>query len=90
MSTIRGHDHMKILVVSTPMTGHLNPLLAIGSILIAGGHELAFLTGSPLRSRVQRFKANFYPLPNEADINANDIVMSDEVKAAPLGPQWRA
>jgi MGT family glycosyltransferase len=88
MSTIRGHDRMKILVVSTPMTGHLNPLLAIGRILIAEGHELAFLTGSPLRSRVERLKANFYPLPKEADINANDIVMSDEVKAAPLGPQW--
>jgi UDP:flavonoid glycosyltransferase YjiC (YdhE family) len=88
MSTIRGHDHMKILVVSTPMTGHLNPLLAIGHILIAEGHELAFLTGSPLRSRVARFKADFCPLPKEADINGNDIVMSDEVKAAPLGPQW--
>lgn len=89
MSKIGRDDHMKSLVVSTPMTGHLNPLLAIGHILIAEGHELAFLTGSPLRSRVARFKANFCPLPKEADINANEIVMSDEVKAAPLGPQWR-
>src|SRR6201991_1355098 len=88
MSAIGRDDHMKILVVSTPMTGHLNPLLGVGRILIAEGHELAFLTGSPLRSRVLRFEANFHSLPKEADINANDIVMSDEVKAAPLGPQW--
>ncbi len=28
---------MKILIASTPATGHLNPLLAIGHILIAEG-----------------------------------------------------
>ena len=37
---------MKILIASTPATGHLNPLLAIGRILIAEGHEIIFLTGS--------------------------------------------
>jgi hypothetical protein len=34
--------HMKILIASTPATGHLNPLLAIGRFLIAEGHEIAF------------------------------------------------
>ena len=58
---------MKILVVSTPLTGHLNPLLAIGRILIAEGHELAFCTGTPLRSRVERFEGRFYPLPKAAE-----------------------
>ena len=47
MSTVRGHDHMKILIVSTPMTGHLNPLLAIGSILIAEGHETRLFDREP-------------------------------------------
>jgi UDP:flavonoid glycosyltransferase YjiC (YdhE family) len=35
---------MKILIASTPATGHLNPLLAVGRILIAEGHEVAFLS----------------------------------------------
>ncbi len=35
---------MKILIASTPATGHLNPLLAIGRILIAEGHEVVGLT----------------------------------------------
>jgi hypothetical protein len=37
MSTTRRNDQMRILVVSTPGIGHLNPLLAIGRILIAEG-----------------------------------------------------
>lgn len=88
MSTIGRDDHMKILVVSTPGTGHLNPLLAIGRILIAEGHELAFLTGTSLRSRVERFEAKFYPLPEEADLTAQDVITSDEMKGVPPGPQW--
>jgi UDP:flavonoid glycosyltransferase YjiC (YdhE family) len=88
MSTIGRNDHMKILVVSTPGTGHLNPLLAIGRILIAEGHELAVLTGTSLRSCVDRFEAKFYPLPEEADLSAQDVITSDEMKAVPPGPQW--
>jgi UDP:flavonoid glycosyltransferase YjiC (YdhE family) len=79
---------MKILVVSTPLTGHLNPLLAIGRILIADGHELAFFTGTPLRSRVERFEGRFYPLPKEADLSLQDILASDEMKDVQPGPQW--
>jgi UDP:flavonoid glycosyltransferase YjiC (YdhE family) len=79
---------MKILVVSTPLTGHLNPLLAIGRILIADGHELAFFTGTPLRSRVERFEARFYPLLKEADLSLQDILASDEMKDVQPGPQW--
>jgi hypothetical protein len=79
---------MKILVVSTPLTGHLNPLLAIGRILIAEGHELAFFTGTPLRSRVERFEARFYPLPKKADLRLQDIIASDEMKDVQPGPQW--
>jgi UDP:flavonoid glycosyltransferase YjiC (YdhE family) len=36
---------MKILVASTPATGHLNPLLAIGHILIAEGQEVVDFIG---------------------------------------------
>ena len=34
---------MKVLIVSTPATGHLNPLLPIGRSLMEEGHEVVFL-----------------------------------------------
>ena len=40
---------MKKLIASTPATGHLNPLLATGRILIAEGHEVVDLSGGALR-----------------------------------------
>jgi UDP:flavonoid glycosyltransferase YjiC (YdhE family) len=44
---------MKILIASTPGMGHLNPLLAIGCILIAEGHEIVGLSGNALRERIE-------------------------------------
>ena len=53
---------MKILIASTPATGHLNPLLAIGRFLMDEGHQIAFLSGSALRSPIERIGAKFYAL----------------------------
>src|SRR5262249_52068028 len=66
-------DHMKILLASTPATGHLNPLLAIGRLLIAEGHEVAFLSGSALRSPIERIGARFYAFPAGADFDLRDF-----------------
>jgi MGT family glycosyltransferase len=78
---------MKILVVSTPATGHLNPLLAIGRILTAEGHELVFLTGSSLRGRIEPTGAKFHPLPKEADLDHRNTLTADEIRTIPPGPQ---
>jgi len=56
-------DHIKILIASTPATGHLNPLLAIGHILVAEGHEVVGLTGSAFRERIENIGAEFRPFP---------------------------
>ena len=80
---------MKILIASTPATGHLNPLLAIGRILIAEGHELAFLSGSVLRSRIEAIGAEFHALPEGADFDLRDIgSVAPELKDIPPGPEW--
>ena len=80
---------MKILIASTPATGHLNPLLAIGRILIAEGHELAFLSGSVLRSRIGAIGAEFHALPEGADFDLRDIgSVAPELKSIPPGPDW--
>jgi MGT family glycosyltransferase len=78
---------MKVLIVSTPATGHLNPLLAIGRILMAEGHELVFMTGTFLRGRIESTGAKFHPLPKEADLDHREILTADELKTIPPGPQ---
>jgi len=62
---------MKILLASTPATSHLNPLLSIARILMADGHEVAFLSGSVLRDRIEAIGANSMPfLPEPTSICA--------------------
>ena len=80
---------MKILIASTPATGHLNPLLAIGRILIAEGHEIVGLTGTSLRVRVEGIGAKFRPLPAGADFDPQDpLSVVPELKTIPPGPEW--
>jgi UDP:flavonoid glycosyltransferase YjiC (YdhE family) len=54
---------VRILIASTPATGHLNPLLAIGRILIAEGHEIVGLSGNALRERIESIGAKSAPFP---------------------------
>jgi MGT family glycosyltransferase len=80
---------MKTLLASTPATGHLNPLLAIGSFLIAEGHEVALLSGSALRSPIERIGARFYAFPAGADFDLRDFAtVAPELKTIPPGPEW--
>src|SRR3981189_508259 len=80
---------MKILIASTPATGPLNPLLAIGHILIAESHQVAFLSGSALRSRIEGIGAPFHAFPAGADFGLRDIPsVVPEIKDLPPGPEW--
>jgi UDP:flavonoid glycosyltransferase YjiC (YdhE family) len=54
---------MRVLIASTPLTGHLNPLLAIGSALINDGHEVVGLSANVMRDRIERVGAAFPPFP---------------------------
>ncbi|SHK51223.1 UDP:flavonoid glycosyltransferase YjiC, YdhE family [Bradyrhizobium lablabi] len=80
---------MKILIASTPATGHLNPLLAIARILMVDGHEIAFLSGSVLRDRIEEIGAKFYALPAGADFDLRDFAsVAPELKTVPPGLDW--
>jgi UDP:flavonoid glycosyltransferase YjiC (YdhE family) len=80
---------VKILIASTPATGHLNPLLTIGRILIAEGHEVVGLSGSALRERIEGIGAEFRPLPAGADFDLRDLLsVVPELKNIPPGPEW--
>jgi MGT family glycosyltransferase len=80
---------MKILLASTPATGHLNPLLAIGRFLIDEGHEIAFLSGNALRDPIERIGAAFYGFPAGADFDLRDFAtVAPELKTIPPGLEW--
>jgi MGT family glycosyltransferase len=80
---------MKILIASTPATGHLNPLLAIARILIAENHEVVVLTGTALRDRVEGNGVKFHALPAGADFDPRDLLAAvPELKNMPPGLEW--
>jgi MGT family glycosyltransferase len=80
---------MKILLASTPATGHLNPLLAVAHILISGGHDVTVLSGSLLRDRIETAGAEFRPLPPGADLDFRDVLaVIPELRDIPPGPEW--
>ena len=80
---------MKILIASTPATGHLNPLLAITRILLAEGHEVIFLTGSAFHACIESTGAKFVALPMRADFDLREIhSVAPELKRIPPGLEW--
>ena len=82
-------DRVKILIASTPATGHLNPLLTIGRILIAEGHEVVGLSGSAFREPIEGIGAEFRPLPAGADFDVRDFdTVAPELKNIPPGLEW--
>jgi UDP:flavonoid glycosyltransferase YjiC (YdhE family) len=64
---------MKVLIAATPLMGHLNPLLAIGYMLVNEGHEVVVISSSVMRSRVEAIGAEFRPFPGQADLDLRDI-----------------
>ena len=80
---------MKVLIASTPATGHLNPLLAVAHGLIDERHDVAFLTGSALRPRIETIDARFWAFPAGADIDVRELdSLVPELKNIAPGPEW--
>jgi MGT family glycosyltransferase len=80
---------MKILMASTPATGHINPLLALGHVLMAEGHELVVLSGSWLQDRIEHTGAQFRALPGRADGDLRNIgTFAPELAELPPGYEW--
>jgi UDP:flavonoid glycosyltransferase YjiC (YdhE family) len=80
---------MKILVASTPATGHLNPLIAIATFFIEDGHEVVFLSGTAHRGRIEGCGAAFRPLPGSADFDARNIeTFAPELTMIEPGMDW--
>jgi hypothetical protein len=80
---------MNTLMVSTPATGHINPLLGGARVLIAEGHNVVCLSGSALRNRIESAGAGFRALPPTTDFDLNDpFATAPELKLIPPGLEW--
>src|SRR6478735_11082378 len=62
-----------VLIASTPVRGHVTPLLAVAEALVAAGDRVRFLTGARYRDDVTATGAEFLPLPPEADYDDRDM-----------------
>ncbi len=76
---------MKVLITATPLTGHINPLLAIGRMLIEEGHEVVGLCANVMRSHIEGIGATFRPFPGDADVDLSDRDALPEWKNIPPG-----
>lgn len=52
---------MNVLIAATPLTGHVNPLLAIGRLLAARGDRVVFTTDPAFRGKVEEAGLTFAP-----------------------------
>jgi MGT family glycosyltransferase len=83
-----GKDRMRVLIASTPLTGHLNPLLAIGHTLVNEGHEVLGLCANIMRDRIERVGAAFRAFPAGGDLDLSDRdALFPEWKKIPPGPE---
>jgi MGT family glycosyltransferase len=80
---------MKILLASTPATGHINPLVTIARFLVEDGHQVVFLTGSAFRGRIESSGAEFRALPGNADVDFRDLLaVIPELRGIEPGLTW--
>jgi MGT family glycosyltransferase len=79
---------MKALLISTPLMGHLNPLLCVGRMLVSDGHEVVGLSSTYLHDRIEAIGATFRGFLPEADFDIrNASERFAELKATPPGPK---
>ncbi len=77
----------KILVASTPLLGHVSPMLLVATALKQQGHEVLFLTGEVFHEQVDRTGISFTPLHGYANYdwrNLNALFTPEEAAAEGL------
>ncbi len=78
---------MRIVVAGTPMIGHLNPLLSIGRLLVANGHEVLGHSAGAHRHRFEAAGMRLEPFPPAIDRDLSDLDQAfPELKSLDAGP----
>src|SRR3954453_9930631 len=63
------------LLTSTPLYGHVTPMVAIGKRLVDRGHRVSLLTGRKYAGTVSGAGIGFLPLP--ADVDYDDAHLDE-------------
>ncbi|MDH6182085.1 UDP:flavonoid glycosyltransferase YjiC (YdhE family) [Microbacteriaceae bacterium SG_E_30_P1] len=61
------------LICSTPVHGHVLPLLSVSRFLVSRGHRVRFLTGTRYRAAVEATGATWIGLPSGADYDDRNM-----------------
>lgn len=56
-----------VLICSTPVSGHIIPMLKIAEQLVSRGYDVCFVTGSGYRPRVEAAGASFVSVEGYGD-----------------------
>lgn len=72
---------------STPVHGHVTPLLEVARHLANSGYRVRFLTGARYRAKVESVGAEFLPLPAAADYDDTDMDRAFPARAGLSGPK---
>jgi len=55
---------MKVLMVSLPFTGHVNPTLGLAKAFVDGGHDVTFILTDDWKEAIQKTGAQYIPYDN--------------------------
>lgn len=77
---------LDILLCSTPVHGHVTPLLAVSRALVERGHRVHFLTGERYLDRAAATGAHVLRLPAEADYDDTDMDAAFPGRVGLTGP----
>ena len=76
-----------VLVCSSPLVGHVTPMLAVAAGLVEHGHDVRFLTGKRFERQVSQTGASFIPLPPEADFDDTSLDAAFPGRVGLKGPK---
>src|SRR3954454_24285245 len=74
-----GTSMTRILITTTPVTGHVRPALPLARHLVAAGHEVTWYTGAKFAGQVAATGADHRPIGAHLDYDDADL-------PAPEGP----
>ncbi|MCZ2402008.1 glycosyltransferase [Paenarthrobacter sp. Z7-10] len=76
-----------VLVCSSPLIGHVTPMLAVAAGLVERHHDVRFLTGRQFERQVSDTGASFVALPPEADFDGSDLDKAFPGRVGLKGPK---
>ena len=72
----------RLIVASTPIFGHIEPMRVVAADLVRRGHSVTFLTGTTYEDAVERTGSTFVPLLGNADLTPERLARAQSEQAA--------